>query len=138
MDDPYDNLPPEELKRRSAIAYILRRRGRQTKSRANPGTTKRITAEFNNVTLDPSSAHGRWSGFGGCLLGLVSVVLVPALIYAAFISGPPTERHLYWPYAALVGKIFLYVLLVTIVLVVGYVSITALWRIIRSNSKPHL
>lgn len=50
----------EQAERRSAIAYIMRRRKRIGKTRANSGAPVKTWAEYRNVSHTPSGSSGFW------------------------------------------------------------------------------
>lgn len=134
---PMEGLTPEEVRRRSSIRYILRRRGRAVKQRANSGAVQKSWAEFGEVNFKPSGSR---SGLIG--IALFALALFP--IYLALKHVPWTQitegpNPFYNGPASLVAKfltfgIFLPVIGLTIaalIFICGY----SLWNILRDNLK---
>ncbi|MEQ9314203.1 MAG: hypothetical protein RLN72_00030 [Henriciella sp.] len=87
MDDQDEVLTPEEAKRRASIRYILRRRGRANKLRANSGSKIKSWAEYSEVNFKPDGDSSAWA----YLPTLVLLSLLVVIPFAFSNMRPPLE-----------------------------------------------
>lgn len=134
---PMEGLTPDETRRRTAIRYILRRRGRAHKQRANSGTVQKSWAEYSEVNFKPTGSRSGWIGFGLFLLSLVPIYLALKHVpwsqtiegSTPFDNGPATLVT-----KLLTFGIFLPVIGLTVLALI-FTSVSSLWKILRSNLK---
>tara|TARA_Y100001947_G_scaffold118110_1_gene102168 strand:+ start:1260 stop:1655 length:396 start_codon:yes stop_codon:yes gene_type:complete len=122
MTDPETPLSPEEAKRRASIRYILRRRGRANKARANSGAVVKSWAEFGEVNFKPDGD----SGWGRYLSAVVVIGLLVALPFAYSAHDPEG-----YEFASVWGIVLASV--VGIILLIGaaafaVVVLSSIWR----------
>lgn len=122
MTDSETPLSPEEAKRRASIRYILRRRGRASKTRANSGAVVKSWAEFGEVSFKPDGD----SGWGRYLSAVVVIGLLVALPFAMQVHNP----HAY-EFASVWGIVLASI--VGIILLIGVaafavVLLSSIWR----------
>lgn len=72
MDEPEKTADSEDEKRRASIRYILRRRARASKQRANSGAVVKSWGEYQEVSFKPDGDSSWW--------GYLSVVVIIGLL----------------------------------------------------------
>ena len=118
----------EEAERRSAIAYIMRRRKRIGKTRANSGAPVKTWAEYRNVSHTPSGSSGFWTRL---VLLLMLPLIAGAPLLIAHLSESAFElSHREVDPVTLGIAVFVGVLLLVALLLVAVVIGKSLWGII--------
>lgn len=139
-DDRYgsiEGLSAEETRRRRSIRYILRRRSRSNKQRANSNAVQKSWAEYSEVNFKPTGSRSGWIGVGLFVLALFPIYLALKHVPWSQITDGST------PFdnapATLLTKLLTYGLFVPIialtVFALVFISLSSLWNILRSNLK---
>ena len=139
-DDRYgsmEGLAPDETRRRRSIRFILRRRGRAHKQRANSGAVQKSWAEYSEVNFKPTGSRSGIIGVALFLLALFPIYLALKHVPWSQITDGST------PFdngpATLVTKLLTYGIFLPIIALTGlaliFISISSLWNILRSNLK---
>ena len=142
-------LDKKEKRRRAAIASILRRRNRSRKPRANSGASETSWAEYGPVTFTPGSDRS-WAQKLGLFVLLIVGLFIPVFLLIGM-TGWLNDLMLWFKlnnehsrfaakhtgFWATLFPFLLYAVLAMSAFVITLISITSLFRIIKSNIKSN-
>lgn len=132
-------MPPDEEKRRKSIAYILRRRKRGRKVRANSKHVVKSWAEYSEVSFTPRGAYltrWRWLFLPAWAISVSILWIFMAVYQATFSTHSETLEHVPLDPAGWALVVTAGLLLVAVaVFALAYVGLAA-WRGLRSF-LPH-
>lgn len=127
-------MPPDEEKRRKSIAYILRRRKRGRKVRANSKDVVKSWAEYSEVNFKPTGGYSPWWRI--LLVFIVPlIVLSPAIIIGASQGAQDLVDRVVPATLWVLLTILAIVLSLTTLFFVAYAGLTV-WRTLESV-RPH-
>ena len=127
-------MPPDEEKRREAIAYILRRRKRGRKVGANSREVVKSWAEYSEVNFTPRGAYlkrWRWLFLPAWAIAAAIPWIFMAVYQATFVSHSETLAHdplspVGWGLVTIASLLILAISAFSL----AYICLTV-WRVIR-------
>ena len=133
-----EEVEPPLDERRKAIRSILRRRNRRYKPDVGVGASKKIWAEYGNVSIAPSNSHGLIQSWIGVIGIVVALGLIPLVFFLTFGQVPRNSLITDFDVTFFDAALLVIVTLLCSVgiLLVLYALLTSLWRIARNALSP--